>query len=176
VINRSPHQDLELMRAVLFGISVCLKYPLTIYISLYILYISYIYNNERSTMDIIITNSSGEPIYMQIVTQIKEQIISGRLQEGEMLPSMRNLAMQLRISVITTKRAYEELEREGFIESYSGRGSFVRAQNMELLREEQLRQIEELLRQAIDKAKPAGISMEELQEIIGVLFKEENDG
>jgi GntR family transcriptional regulator len=127
-------------------------------------------------MDIIITNSSGEPIYMQIVTQIKEQIISGRLQEGEMLPSMRNLAMQLRISVITTKRAYEELEREGFIESYSGRGSFVRAQNMELLREEQLRQIEELLRQAIDKAKPAGISMEELQEIIGVLFKEENDG
>jgi GntR family transcriptional regulator len=127
-------------------------------------------------MDIIITNSGGEPIYMQIVTQIKEQIISGRLQEGEMLPSMRNLAMQLRISVITTKRAYEELEREGFIESYSGRGSFVRAQNMELLREEQLRQIEELLRQAIDKAKPAGISMEELQEIIGVLFKEENDG
>jgi GntR family transcriptional regulator len=127
-------------------------------------------------MDIIITNSSGEPIYMQIVTQIKEQIISGRLQEGEMLPSMRNLAMQLRISVITTKRAYEELEREGFIESYSGRGSFVRAQNMELLREEQLRQIEELLRQTIDKAKPAGISMEELQEIIGVLFKEENDG
>jgi GntR family transcriptional regulator len=127
-------------------------------------------------MDIIITNSSGEPIYMQIVTQIKEQIISGRLQEGEMLPSMRNLAMQLRISVITTKRAYEELEREGFIESYAGRGSFVRAQNMELLREEQLRQIEELLRQAIDKAKPAGISMEELQEIIGVLFKEENDG
>jgi GntR family transcriptional regulator len=127
-------------------------------------------------MDIIITNSSGEPIYMQIVTQIKAQIISGRLQEGEMLPSMRNLAMQLRISVITTKRAYEELEREGFIESYSGRGSFVRAQNMELLREEQLRQIEELLRQAIDKAKPAGISMEELQEIIGVLFKEENDG
>jgi GntR family transcriptional regulator len=127
-------------------------------------------------MDIIITNSSGEPIYMQIVTQIKEQIISGRLQEGEMLPSMRNLAMQLRISVITTKRAYEELEREGFIESYSGRGSFVRAQNMELLREEQLRQIEELLRQAIDKAKPAGLSMEELQEIIGVLFKEENDG
>jgi GntR family transcriptional regulator len=127
-------------------------------------------------MDIIITNSSGEPIYMQIVTQIKEQIISGRLQEGEMLPSMRNLALQLRISVITTKRAYEELEREGFIESYSGRGSFVRAQNTELLREEQLRQIEELLRQAIDKAKPAGLSMEELQEIIGVLYKEENDG
>jgi GntR family transcriptional regulator len=127
-------------------------------------------------MDVIITNSSGEPIYMQIVTQIKEQIISGKLQEREMLPSMRNLAMQLRISVITTKRAYEELEREGFIESYSGRGSFVKAQNIELLREEQLRQIEELLRQVIDKSKQAGLSMENLQEIMGVLFEEENDG
>jgi GntR family transcriptional regulator len=113
---------------------------------------------------------------MQIVTQIKEQIISGKLQEREMLPSMRNLAMQLRISVITTKRAYEELEREGFIESYSGRGSFVKAQNIELLREEQLRQIEELLRQVIDKSKQAGLSMENLQEIMGVLFEEENDG
>jgi GntR family transcriptional regulator len=127
-------------------------------------------------MDIIITNSSGEPIYMQIVTQIKQQIISGRLQEGEALPSMRNLAMQLRISVITTKRAYEELEREGFIESYTGRGSFVRAQNRELLREEQLRQTEELLRQAKDKAKLAGLSMEELLEMTEVLFKEESDG
>jgi GntR family transcriptional regulator len=127
-------------------------------------------------MDIIITNSSGEPIYMQIVTQIKQQIISGRLQEGEALPSMRNLAMQLRISVITTKRAYEELEREGFIESYTGRGSFVRAQNRELLREEQLRQTEELLRQAMDKAKLAGLSMEELLEMTEVLFREESDG
>jgi GntR family transcriptional regulator len=140
------------------------------------MYISYIYNIERCTMDIIITNSSGEPIYMQIVTQIKQQIISGRLQEGEALPSMRNLAMQLRISVITTKRAYEELEREGFIESYTGRGSFVRGQNRELLREEQLRQTEELLRQAMDKAKLAGLSLEELLEMTEVLFKEENDG
>jgi GntR family transcriptional regulator len=127
-------------------------------------------------MDIIITNSCGEPIYMQIVTQMKEQIISGRLQEGEALPSMRNLAMQLRISVITTKRAYEELEREGFIESYTGRGSFVRAQSRELLREEQLRQTEELLRQAMGKAKLAGLSLEELLEMTEVLFKEENDG
>jgi GntR family transcriptional regulator len=127
-------------------------------------------------MDIIITNSSGDPIYMQIVTQIKEQIISGKLPAGEMLPSMRNLAMQLRISVITTKRAYEELEREGFIETYTGRGSFVRAQSRELLREEQLRQTEELLRQAMDKAKLAGLSLEELLEMTEVLFKEENDG
>jgi GntR family transcriptional regulator len=140
------------------------------------MYISYIYIIEVRIMNIIITNSSGEPIYMQIVTQIKQQIISGRLQEGEALPSMRNLAMQLRISVITTKRAYEELEREGFIESYTGRGSFVRAQNRELLREEQLRQTEELLRQAMDKAKLAGLSMEELLEMTEVLFKEGNDG
>jgi GntR family transcriptional regulator len=140
------------------------------------MYISYIYIIEVRIMDIIITNSSGEPIYMQIVTQIKQQIISGRLQAGEALPSMRNLAMQLRISVITTKRAYEELEREGFIESYTGRGSFVRAQNRELLREEQLRQTEELLRQAMDKAKLAGLSMEELLEMTEVLFKEESDG
>jgi GntR family transcriptional regulator len=140
------------------------------------MYISYIYIIEVRIMNIIITNSSGEPIYMQIVTQIKQQIISGRLQAGEALPSMRNLAMQLRISVITTKRAYEELEREGFIESYTGRGSFVRAQNRELLREEQLRQTEELLRQAMDKAKLAGLSMEELLEMTEVLFKEESDG
>ena len=82
-------------------------------------------------MDIIISNVSGEPIYTQIVRQIKTMILEGTLKEGDALPSMRNLAMQLRISVITTKRAYEELERDGFIESYTGKGSFVRAQNKE---------------------------------------------
>ena len=87
-------------------------------------------------MDIIITNSSGEPIYLQITSQIKDMIMNGELKEGDALPSMRNLAAQLRISVITTKRAYEDLEREGFIESYSGKGSFVKAQNTELYREE----------------------------------------
>jgi GntR family transcriptional regulator len=127
-------------------------------------------------MDIIITNSSGEPIYTQITTQIKAMIMNGQLKEGDALPSMRNLAMQLRISVITTKRAYEELEREGFIESYTGRGSFVKAQNQELLREEQLRQIEELLQQAYDKATMAGLSLEDLQEMLRCLFQEENDG
>ena len=85
-------------------------------------------------MDIIISNSSGEPIYQQISQQIKAQIMSGELKEGGLLPSMRNLAVELRISVITTKRAYEDLEREGFIESYTGKGSFVKAQNAELLR------------------------------------------
>ena len=83
-------------------------------------------------MDIILSNSSNDPIYLQIVNQIKAMILSGELAEGEALPSMRNLAMQMRISVITTKRAYEELEREGFIESYTGKGSFVKGQNAEL--------------------------------------------
>ena len=90
-------------------------------------------------MDIIISNASGEPIYTQVVTQIQTMILEGKLKEGDALPSMRNLAMQLRISVITTKRAYEELERDGFIESYTGKGSFVKAQNKELYREEQLK-------------------------------------
>ena len=121
-------------------------------------------------MDIIITNSSGEPIYLQITSQIKDMIMSGELKEGDALPSMRNLAAQLRISVITTKRAYEDLEREGFIESYSGKGSFVKAQNTELLREENLRQIEGLLAQACEKANKNQVSLEELVEMLGLLY------
>lgn len=123
-------------------------------------------------MDIIITNSSGEPIYTQIANQIKDMIISGELKEGEALPSMRVLASGLRISVITTKRAYEDLEREGFIESYTGKGSFVKAQNKELLREESLRQIEKLIGEACNKANQMGISKEEIKDIIDVFYEE----
>ncbi|MBQ8950514.1 MAG: GntR family transcriptional regulator [Eubacterium sp.] len=121
-------------------------------------------------MDIIISNSSNDPIYLQIVSQIKAMIMSGELSPGEALPSMRNLAMQMRISLITTKRAYEELERDGFIETYTGKGSFVKAQNAEFLREENLRQVEELLRKAVDKAKMSGISLEELADIMKILY------
>ena len=121
-------------------------------------------------MNIIISNSSGEPIYEQIYSQIKAMIISGMLNEGDALPSMRNLAMQLRIRIITTKRAYEELERDGFIESFTGKGSFVKAQNTEMLREENLRQTEELLGQACSKAKLCGISLAELQEILTMIY------
>ncbi|MGN0695293.1 MAG: GntR family transcriptional regulator [Oscillospiraceae bacterium] len=120
-------------------------------------------------MDIIISNSSGEPIYEQISAQIKGMILNGALKEGDALPSMRVLAQQLRISVITTKRAYEELERDGFIESYTGKGSFVKAQNTELLREENLRQIEELLSQVWKKAKSCGIDLDELKEILEII-------
>lgn len=123
-------------------------------------------------MDIIISNSSGEPIYQQISQQIKAQIMSGELKEGDLLPSMRNLAVELRISVITTKRAYEDLEREGFIESYTGKGSFVKAQNAELLREEGLRQTEELLQKACEKAVLCNVSLEELKEILELVYAE----
>ncbi len=121
-------------------------------------------------MNIIISNSNNEPIYEQISRQVKEQILSGTLKEGDALPSMRSLALALHISVITTKRAYEELERDGFIESYTGKGSFVKRQNTELLREEYLRQTEELLSQACDKAKQVGVSLDELKEILDIIY------
>ena len=124
-------------------------------------------------MDIIITNSSNEPIYSQITTQIKAMIMSGELKEGDALPSMRNLAQQLRISVITTKRAYEDLERDGFIESYTGKGSFVKAQNKEFLREEILRQIEELLSKACEQANLHDISLEEMKEMLELVYTQE---
>ena len=122
-------------------------------------------------MDIIISNASGKPIYEQITEQIKKQIMNGELNEGDPLPSMRALAQQLRISIITTKRAYEELEREGFIESFTGKGSFVAARNRELFREENLRQIEQSLTLAVGKAKLCGVSYEELSEILKMLFE-----
>lgn len=121
-------------------------------------------------MDIIISNSSGEPIYEQICSQIKALIMNGTLAQGEALPSMRLLAAQLRISVITTKRAYEELERSGFIESYTGKGSFVKAQSRQLLREENLRQIEELLSKACQKSKQCGITYEEMKEMLELAY------
>ena len=123
-------------------------------------------------MDIIISNSSGKPIYEQIVSQIKNMIITGELKPGDALPSMRLLAKELRISVITTKRAYEELERDGFIESVMGKGSYVAAQNPELIREEHLRKVEEYMEKAVERARLANISLEELIEIMTMLYQE----
>ena len=120
-------------------------------------------------MNINISNSSGEPIYLQIASQIKTLILEGKLKEGEALPSMRILASELRISFMTTKRAYEELERDGFIESYTGKGSFVRAQNLELFREEQIKRIEALLLEAGDTARKAGLTMAELHELLDLI-------
>lgn len=123
-------------------------------------------------MQILINNSDGVPIYEQILRQIKEMILSGELKEGDPLPSMRILAQQLRISVITTKRAYEELEREGFIESFTGKGSFVRSKSSELIREANLKIIDESLTKACDSAKKCGISADELKDIIDIIYND----
>lgn len=124
-------------------------------------------------MDIIISNSSGVPIYEQIVRQMKGLILSGELAEGEALPSMRLLARDLRISVITTKRAYEELEREGFLTTVPGKGCFVAVQNREVRREAVLCQVEEYLSQAVDAARAGAVGLEELTEMLSTLYKED---
>lgn len=121
-------------------------------------------------MNIIISNSSGKPIYEQITSQIKNLIISGHLKAGDVLPSMRTLAKDLRISVITTKRAYNDLEQEGFIETITGKGSFVAARNTEVIREGNLRIVEEYLTKAVDIARRSGISCEELSEVLKMLY------
>ena len=121
-------------------------------------------------MDIIITNSSGEPIYLQIVSQIKTHIMSGQLVAGQALPSMRLLAQQLRISFMTTKRAYEELEREGFIENFAGKGCFVKSQSSCLLREESIRQTEEFMIKACEKARLGGLTLEEMKEMLETIY------
>jgi len=124
-------------------------------------------------MNIIISNSSGQPIYEQIVSQIKSLIITGALNEGDALPSMRLLAKELRISVITTKRAYEELEREGFIYSVTGKGSFVAAKNIDFIREEQLRVIEEHMQQIIQAATLCKLELTDLIQMMTILYEEE---
>lgn len=124
-------------------------------------------------MNIILSNSSGKPIYEQIADQVKEQVLTGALAAGDALPSMRLLAKELRISVITTKRAYEELERDGFLENVPGKGCFVAPQNRELLREAQLRRVEERLSQAVEEARRGGLPLEELHEMLDLLYRGE---
>lgn len=123
-------------------------------------------------MNIIITKTDDNPIYLQIEQQIQSMILRGDLKEGDALPSMRNLAKELRISMITTKRAYEDLERDGYIESYTGRGSFVKIQNMDYLQEAVRKQMEELLEQAIDKGKSIGMTKKELFDLLEMLLDE----
>ena len=123
-------------------------------------------------MNIIISNSSGRPIYEQITSQLKQLILTGELKPHDMLPSMRLLAKELRISVITTKRAYENLEKDGFIYTLVGKGSFVADTDRELLREEHLKQVEDHLEMAVRKARQAGITREEILEILDMLVEE----
>ena len=122
-------------------------------------------------MNILIDNKSGTPIYDQIYSQIKSQIISGALKQDELLPSIRGLAKDLRISFITTKRAYEELEREGFIYTLPAKGCYVAPKNIELLREENLKKIEEHLTEVVRLSASCGLSREELGEMLELLWE-----
>jgi len=124
-------------------------------------------------MQIIISNQSREPIYEQIAAQIKKQILINELQAGQPLPSMRQLAKDLGISVITTKRAYEELEKNGYIYSVVGKGSFVSEQNKEMIFERKMSVIEEQLRSAVKNSKEIGVELGHLEELLRMLYKKE---
>lgn len=124
-------------------------------------------------MNIIISNTGDVPIYRQIASQIKEAIVKEQLESGEMLPSIRTLAKELQISVITTKRAYDELEVEGFINSVPGKGSYVAGQNIELLKEARIKELEEKLSEAVLMARSIGLSIEEIKEMLILLYEEE---
>lgn len=128
-----------------------------------------------SFLEIIIRNSVNKPIYEQIYNQIKMAIISGELSEGKLLPSIRSLAKDLKISVITTKRAYDELERDGYIYTMPSKGSYVKSKNMELVREEYLKRLEEKLREAVDLAPLADVNRTEFIEIVKMILEEKND-
>ena len=123
-------------------------------------------------MRIIISNASNEPIYEQISSQIKGMIIKGTLDVGEQLPSIRGLARDLQISVITTKRAYDELEKEGFVETMQGKGSFVAMQNKELMKEKKLKIIEDKLTDVVKETKLLGLTYEEIKAMLKILFEE----
>ena len=127
-------------------------------------------------MDIIISNASGVPIYEQIEEQIKGLIMTGELKAGDALPSMRLLAKELRISVITTKRAYEDLERDGYIESVIGKGSFIKGMNSEIVKETMLYAAQELMEKAVDKAIIGKVSLEEMKELLEIIYDDKKNG
>lgn len=124
-------------------------------------------------MEIIISSNTNKPIYEQITEQIKAMVMSGELQHGEPIPSMRALAKSLHISVITVQRAYEDLQRDGFIETTVGKGSFISANSKEFYQEEQQKAIEEHLLQSVDIARKCGIQMEKLIELIKIFYQED---
>lgn len=124
-------------------------------------------------MNIIISNTTDKPLYLQIKDQIKEAILKGELKDGDLLPSVRGFANDLGVSVLTTRRVYDELEEEGFAVSQAGRGTFVTMGNIELLRDSKRRIVEEDLQKAIHNAKLFGITKEELQKMTEILFEED---
>ncbi len=124
-------------------------------------------------MEIIISSNTSKPIYEQITSQIKALIMSGELRTGDPIPSMRSLAKSIHVSVITVQKAYEDLQRDGFIETAVGRGSFVSAQNKDFIQEEQQRKIEEYLQEAADTARTSGISLDKLIELLSMFYNGE---
>jgi GntR family transcriptional regulator len=124
-------------------------------------------------MDILISNASDQPIYEQIARQIQSQIVRGELEEGELLPSIRRLAKDLQVSVITTSRAYEELAREGFINLVAGKGCYVAAQNEAMLQERRLKMVEDSLVKGVEVAKNMGMELTELISLVEVLYRED---
>ena len=139
-----------------------------------ILYILFIHSMQGGDgVQLLIDNKSGAPIYEQIYTQLKEQIISGALTEDQPLPSIRALAKDLRISVITTKRAYDELEQEGFLYTIAGKGTFVAKKNTELLREEQLKKIEGHLSEVRRLAASIRLTREDIREMLALMWEDE---
>ena len=131
------------------------------------------YIQWRDTVNITVYSSAVEPIYEQIVRQIKKLIINEELQPEDMLPSIRNLARDLKISVITTKRAYEELEKEGFIESVLGKGTFVSARNKEFIREKRVKILEDKMNDVIEEGRHLNIGLQGLKIMIEVLYREQ---
>ncbi len=124
-------------------------------------------------MEIIISSNTSKPIYEQITSQFKAMIMSGELRTGDSIPSMRSLAKTIHVSVITVQKAYEDLARDGFIETTVGRGSFVSAQNKDFFKEEQQKIIEQHLSSAVDLAKTSGIKLEKLHQLIEIFYNEE---
>ena len=155
--------------------------PFSLDKSVYTVYTVYIEHKQYkqttgrqvTPVNILISNASDKPIYEQICEQLIRQILSGQLEPGQALPSIRALAKDLRVSVITTKRAYDELEKGGYLHSVPGKGSYVAEQNSQLVREAYLTRIEEHLSQAADLAKSCGLSREELEELLRLLWEEE---
>lgn len=126
-------------------------------------------------MNLIISNSSNTPIYEQIKEQIKSKILSNELKAGDLLPSIRNLAKDLRISVITTKNSYEELEREGYVETIPGKGTYIASKNIEIIKEEQMQKVESLIDTAVSIARISKISKKELKDMLDILYEEEQE-
>lgn len=147
------------------NLKLCIMYMYNSYV--------YIHSNEKAgdAVNIILSNTAKEPIYVQIKEQIKQSVLDNTLKPGDALPSIRKLAKDLQVSVITTKRAYEELEREGFIESVVGRGSFIAGKTDEWIREQQLKQVEDKLADAVKESRVIGLTLDELKEMLELIYK-----